>query len=398
MHTATSLGMEVLVVAPDDPELLREARAVGAQQHWLLPATGPADPAGVAAVADRACAVLTRSAAPVVITAEPDSAALEAACLTEAAGRYDAAATRLLLDKGATRALAMETGVRVAPGAVWSSEAGRERGAEAVRRLGESSTAGVVVKGALAWAGQQQARVGTGAEALAAARELGRRYGTHVVVEEFVAGVECSLETVRFADGTCHATGWSVKGRTDDDRHPLHRPRVAPACAPPVRLLQAAEAMLAAANYQGIADFDLVCTDDGDVVVLECNPRTSWATLLHWTSRGFSSVDCALASGPPAGAAVPMLAAEFMLPDDESASAAVAAVAEAGGWVHPVVEGYRARGFVRAADADALAALAVSLERTGAISLVPHLQAAETARKLVAGFGDSSERKPVGVA
>ncbi|SEM59926.1 ATP-grasp domain-containing protein [Streptacidiphilus jiangxiensis] len=393
LRSAAEVGAEVLVIAPPDPELVREATAIGPRLAWHAPGD-PQALVGAGLAGTGPDAEGTRPAgrggrAGLVITSDPDSATLAAAELAEAADRYDAKPVRRLLDKAATRQLAQQAGVTVADGAVWSERDGHEQGADDVLRVGDGARAGVVVKGALAWAGHQQGRARSGAEALAAARALGRDHATHVVVESFVAGVECSLEMVRHAEGTCRTTGWSVKGRTDDERHPLYRPRVTPAYEPPARLVEAARAVLDAADYQGIADFDLVCADDDRVVLLECNPRTSWATLLHWTSRGYSSVDVALLGRRPSGAGAPQWAAEFLLPDGDGdgAEAAVAAVAQAGGWVHPVVEGLRPRGFVRAESVDALAGLTVSLAEVGGLDLAAQLDAARTAHDLVARFG-----------
>ncbi|KJK60053.1 ATP-grasp domain-containing protein [Saccharothrix sp. ST-888] len=387
--TARAVGAAVLVVAPEDQELRDELEGVGVAGQWLAPEA--AESIGGALLGE---SVPAESG--VVMTSDPDSATLRAALMAEAAGRYDASALRLLLDKAATRELAAQAGVSTAPGAVWHPTAAVPA---AVRQLADTSPGGVVLKGALAWAGHEQARATTGSEAIAAAEALAGKCGTHIVIEAFVPGIECSLELVRFPDGSCRATGWSVKGRTDDERHPLYRPRIAPAGEPPEALLHAAEAVLREAGYHGIADFDLVCTDDGDVVVLECNPRTSWATLLHWTSRGYSSVDCALAADRDlAGGRESLLAAEFLLPDDARAARAVAAVAEADGWVHPVVEGLRARGFVRARDLDGLAAVAGFLERACGVSLASHLEFAEAAVKLEAEFGTLSARRLAGAA
>ncbi|WP_152648585.1 ATP-grasp domain-containing protein [Streptacidiphilus anmyonensis] len=387
--TAKAAGANVLVVAPEDRDLEKEWEDIGVTGHWLTPQEAEAVGAALLSVSDT-------GEGGVVITSDPDSATLRAALLAEAAQRYDASAVRLLLDKAATRELAARAGVSTAPGLVWRPTAPAPTAA--IRRLADDSPRGVVLKGALAWAGHEQARAGSGSEAVAAAAALAAKCGTHLVIEAFVPGIECSLELVRFADGSCRATGWSVKGRTDDERHPLYRPRIAPAGAPPAALVHAAQAVLREADYQGIADFDLICTDDGDIVVLECNPRTSWATLLHWTSRGYSSVECALAERDLSGDREPLLAAEFLLPDDERASRALASVAEADGWVHPAVEGLRSRGFVRARDIDGLAAVAGFLERTCGIPLTSHLDLAETALGLQSEFGDAPARRRAGAA
>lgn len=313
----------------------------------------------------------------IVVSSDPDSLTVRSLAVLRQAGMPRPAGVETLLDKAATREVADRVGVPVAPGLTWEPRGGAPRAA--IQSLLAASERGVIVKGALGWAGLQQYRVREHEDFVRAAREIVAETGSRVIGEEVVSGMECSVELVRDERGTI-CVGWSLKGHTQDEKHPLHRPRIAPADRAPQHLVDLGQRVLDSLDYRGVADFDFVLCDDGGTVLLECNPRTSWATVLHWTSRGYSSVDAALSPHDLSGEQA-RTAAEFLLPDVIPDTLADAITSE-DMWVHPGTDGYRSRGFARASNSGELAALGRRLAQAHGPDLCDHADLARMAENL----------------
>jgi predicted ATP-grasp superfamily ATP-dependent carboligase len=74
---------------------------------------------------------------------------------------------------------------------------------------------------------------------------------------------------------------------------------------PEERILHVGERIVAATNFSGVAHFDMRIDErDGNLVVIECNPRF-WGSLIlsTWSGVNFVEMGCAMALGRPVAAA-----------------------------------------------------------------------------------------------
>lgn len=304
-------------------EVLREAARLGAKVV-ATPAQPPVElgPTGLPAEAlhalpaDLAPAELARQLRPlgaeaVLSLSDPDPPRLRDARATDLLvgrpppARGSQAAVARAMHKGATREVCAACGVRVAPG-IWVARPGRL--AELPAEWGDL----VVVKEVDGWAGRGMALHRSRDAAL---RDVGQRAAS-VIVEQFVAGEEVSVEAVIHGE-TEAVLGWVLKGPTELGVHPLFRLRYVPELPLPRRLEAAALLALRALGIDQLVELEFVAADDGEWYLLEVNPRASGVTALLRAANGVGSpaVAIRLASGLGVPRAGPRrCACEFSVP------------------------------------------------------------------------------------
>jgi len=246
--------------------------------RWHIPIVSVAPGAGPADLEAAARALAGMESVAVFACPDPN---IRLACtvLESALGPSSTAGFLGLLDKGRTRDLCEAAGVLVPRGLHGAGGSLTPRAVELLAQAGR-----VVVKHSRGYGGDDVSMIDEEAELV---RHL--EADDDVVVEEFLAGEEFSVEAVCGETGV-DIVGWVSKGRTDDGGHPLDRVRFAPAETVPSVLSTPCERLMQASSYRGIVEMELVVADQR-AYVLECNPRTSGVTpLLHFTGRGSSQL------------------------------------------------------------------------------------------------------------
>lgn len=295
-----------------------------------------------------------------------------------------------LLHKGRTRDVCAALGIGVADGA-WGPAS------DASLRLASSALLArhgrVLVKDPEGWAGRGQSPAGTPQELAAA---LDTHGGQPVVVEAFVTGEEVSVEVLTHR-GQGLVLGWALKGGTEEEGHPLHRLRLAPAGPVPAVLAEQALRLCAEAGYEGIAEVEFVVDGDGRPRVLECNPRVSAISRMFAIGNGHSSTELAVRAALGPLASLPGLArtetVDRAVPADLSPDV-LAALATGPGvaWLHPVTDGFRPRVLLGGVAGEGRTDDAVRhVAALTGIDLAPML---ERRRATARRFADGWERAP----